>query len=93
MTRMPFNQPPVPPPPPPPEPEYRFRWAIFLGIPVVTLIFLYVLHGIEPSFVFADIMETFDVVNDSAYVRLGCLAVVLAAITFVVKFLRRNRDE
>jgi len=93
MSRMPFNQRFIPEPPPPPEPEYRFRWAIFIGIPVVILVFLFVLAGIEPSFAFSDIMEVFNVVNENAYVRLACLAVVLVAATLVVKFLRRNRDH
>lgn len=91
MSPMQSNQQPAPPPPP--EPEYRFRWAIYLGIPLVVLVFLYGLHGIEPSFVFPDIMKALDVVNDSAYVRLACLAVVLVAITLLVKVLRRHRGE
>ena len=93
MSPMQFNQRPVPEPPQPPEPEYRFRWAIIIGIPVVILVFFFVLAGIEPSFAFSDIMEVFNVVNENAYVRLACLAVVLIAGTLIVKFLRRNRDR
>ena len=90
---QPYQPQPQPPQPEPPEPEYRFRWAIFIGIPAVILVFLWLLSGIEPSFAFSDIMEVFNVVNENAYVRLACLAAVLIAVTLIVKFLRRDRDH
>ena len=89
-TPNPQMNPQPPQPPEPPEPEYRFRWAIFVGIPLVILIFLWLLSGITPSFQFADIMEYLEVAQQNAYVRLGCLGILLIAITLIIKVLTRN---
>ena len=94
MSRIPNNYMPNrqmnPQPPQPPEPRYRFRWAIFVGIPLVILIFLWLLSGITSSFQFTDIMDSLDVVNENAYVRLACLGVFLIAITLIVKSLKNH---
>ena len=102
MSRIPNNyipnrqmnpQPPQPPQPPePPEPQFRFRWSIFVGIPLVILAFLWLLGNIIPSFQFTDIMDSLDVVNENAYVRLACLGIFLIAITLIVKSLKNHSD-
>ena len=88
MQRNPMPNQPVNPQPP--EPKYRFRWSIFIGIPLVTLAFFAVLHRIEPSYQFEDIMRYLDVIYEDKYARLVSLGIVLIAVTLIMKSLRNH---
>ena len=76
--------------PEPPEPKYRFRWPMFIGIPLVTLFFFAVLHRIEPSYQFEDIMRYLDVIYEDKYARLVSLGIVIIAVTLIMKSLRNH---
>lgn len=78
------------PQPPRPQPRYRFRWEVFVGIPVLAFVFLWLRSGIFPSFRFGDLGETFGVTDEEGYARLACLAVVLAATILIIKAVIRN---
>jgi hypothetical protein len=66
--------------------------SIFVGIPVVIGVILFLLDGIDPSFEFEDLMYRLGVVNENRYVRFTCLLVVCIAILLIVK-LFRNKSE
>ena len=81
-----FNQ----EPPQPPEPKYRFRWSVFVGVPLVVAVVLFLLNEIEPSFEFEDIMRSLHVIQEERYVRLACLGVVCIAVLLGVRLFRNH---
>ena len=79
-----------PPQPPRPQPRYRFRWEVFVGIPLLAFVFLWLRSGAAPSFQFVDLVEALGVTDEEGYVRLACLAVVLPAAILIIKAVIRN---
>jgi len=84
------NQQPNQPPPQPPEPRYRFRWSIYIGVPLVIAVFLWLLKGADISFSFKDIMRSLNVAQEERYIRLACLGTLLIVITLIVKSFRNH---
>ncbi|MFA6186471.1 MAG: hypothetical protein WC770_04560 [Phycisphaerae bacterium] len=80
------------PPTPPPQPEYHFRWAAFIGMPAIIIIFLYIIKNIEPSFSFEDILGKLGVIHKTEYARLMCMAVICIAFILIVKLFRNKQD-
>lgn len=72
------------PPVPPPEPKYRFRWPI-LAVVLTILVFFWVLKGVTASFRFREVLDFLTVVHKSRYARLACFAIVLIAVTLIIK--------
>jgi hypothetical protein len=86
MQRRPVeNQPNEPTPPPPQEPRYRFRTALWTGVPITILLFLWFIRGTEIAFSFEDITSALDVVMKHRYVQLACLGIVCVAILLIVR--------
>ena len=90
MSPMPRNVPPYQPPPEPPAPRYRVRWSVLIGVPLALGAVLFVLHGIEPSFRFEDLMRQLGVANQNRYVRLACLCVVGIVVILIAKSFRNK---
>ena len=79
-------------PPTPPEPKWRFRWAVFVGVPLVIAVVLFILKGINPSFEIEDLLYKLGVINKNRYIRMMCLMVVCIAILLIVKLFRNHSD-
>ena len=73
-----------------PQPRYRFRWEVFVGIPLLAFVFLWLRSGVSPSVQFVDLVEALGVTDEEGYVRLACLAVVLTAAILIIKAVIRN---
>ena len=73
-----------------PEPQYRFRWGIFIGIPLVVIIFLWFIGGMDVAFSFFGIMRALGVIATNRYVLLACLGIACVTIILIMKVLRNK---
>jgi len=79
-------------PQPPLRPQYRFRTAWWLGVPVIVIVFLWFIGGLDVAFSFLDIASVFGVALTDRYVLLACLGIVLITITLIAKALTKKND-
>lgn len=70
--------------------HYRFRWPVYVGIPLVILVFLWFVNGIEVAGTWEDFLDWIEIENQPRFTMLACLGLAIVAILAVARFLKKS---
>jgi len=90
---QPPGQPPTVQLPQPTPPNRRFRWEVFVLLPAAILTFLWLKHGMLPSFQFEELLDYLNIANKDRFVRLITLGIVCIVVVSAYKALTRHSDK
>lgn len=71
------------------QPRYRFRWPVYVGVPLVVLIFFWFVSGIKFAFRFSDITHSLGIVFADRFVLLACLGTLSVIALLIIKACRK----
>ena len=77
-------------PQPPQRSQYRFRTALWIGVPITVLVFLWFIGGVDIAFSFLEITSALGVMLTNRYVLLACLGVTCVTVLLIIK-VHQNR--
>ena len=77
----------------PEKKNYRFRWGLFVGVPLVIIlffVFVQFLKGIEPAYDFEYLMRRWGIRHPEKLIKFSCLFLVLTFVIITAKIFSKK---